>query len=115
MHDWITDNLRAYGGTYQTCTAAVPFLARKQGLVTVTWDPKNLEHILKLSHRKDFIWEDEQDGEAIQLAFSKKKIEARKNWLRHYKPGIYLDQKEKLIKYRDFVNKELILFSMADL
>ncbi|KAE8683892.1 Cytochrome P450 86A2 [Hibiscus syriacus] len=33
--------------TYQTCTAAIPFLARKQGLVTVTCDPKNLEHILK--------------------------------------------------------------------
>ncbi|KAM3753477.1 hypothetical protein ACB098_03G097100 [Castanea mollissima] len=32
-------------------------------------------------HRKDFIWEDEQDGEAIELAFSKKKIEERKSWL----------------------------------
>ena len=48
MHDWISDNLRACGGTYQTCTFALPFLARKQCLVTVTCDPKNLEHILKL-------------------------------------------------------------------
>ncbi|XP_010544737.1 PREDICTED: cytochrome P450 86A8 [Tarenaya hassleriana] len=47
MHDWISDNLRACGGTYQTCICAVPFLAKKQGLVTVTCDPKNLEHILK--------------------------------------------------------------------
>nr|GLL40613.1 cytochrome P450 86A8-like [Ipomoea trifida] len=47
MHEWIADNLRACGGTYQTCICAVPFLARKQGLVTVTCDPKNLEHILK--------------------------------------------------------------------
>ncbi|KAI3444527.1 hypothetical protein Pfo_001192 [Paulownia fortunei] len=47
MHDWIADNLRACGGTYQTCICAIPFLARKQGLVTVTCDPKNLEHILK--------------------------------------------------------------------
>ncbi|KAL3649561.1 hypothetical protein CASFOL_005964 [Castilleja foliolosa] len=47
MHDWISDNLRACGGTYQTCICAIPFLARKQGLVTVTCDPKNLEHILK--------------------------------------------------------------------
>ncbi|CAL5330796.1 unnamed protein product [Camellia sinensis] len=66
-------------------------------------------------HKKDFMWVDEQDGEAIELAFSKKKIEARKNWLRQFEPGTYLDQKEKLIKYSDFVNKELILFSMADL
>ncbi|GMH00507.1 hypothetical protein Nepgr_002346 [Nepenthes gracilis] len=47
MHDWMADNLRACGGTYQTCICALPFLARKQGLVTVTCDPKNLEHILK--------------------------------------------------------------------
>ncbi|MBA0852047.1 hypothetical protein Goshw_000467 [Gossypium schwendimanii] len=47
LHDWISDNLRACGGTYQTCICAVPFLARKQGLVTVTCDPRNLEHILK--------------------------------------------------------------------
>ncbi|BBN70287.1 cytochrome P450, family 86, subfamily A, polypeptide 8 [Prunus dulcis] len=47
LHDWICDNLRACGGTYQTCICAIPFLARKQGLVTVTCDPKNLEHILK--------------------------------------------------------------------
>ncbi|XP_027081147.1 cytochrome P450 86A22 [Coffea arabica] len=48
MHDWIADNLRSCGGTYQTCIFAVPFLARKQGLVTVTCDPRNLEHILKV-------------------------------------------------------------------
>ncbi|CAK9156618.1 unnamed protein product [Ilex paraguariensis] len=48
MHDWIAANLQACGGTYQTCICAIPFLARKQGLVTVTCDPKNLEHILKL-------------------------------------------------------------------
>lgn len=48
MHEWIAANLRACGGTYQTCICAIPFLARKQGLVTVTCDPKNLEHILKI-------------------------------------------------------------------
>ncbi|KAH7570640.1 hypothetical protein ACOSQ2_019276 [Xanthoceras sorbifolium] len=66
-------------------------------------------------HKKDFVWADDQDGEAIELAFSKKKIEARKKWLLQFEPGTHLDQKEKYIKYSDFVNKELILFSMADL
>jgi fatty acid omega-hydroxylase len=47
LHDLITDNLRACGGTYQTCTCALPFLSKKQGLVTVTCDPKNVERILK--------------------------------------------------------------------
>ncbi|KAJ4712053.1 putative Cytochrome P450 [Melia azedarach] len=60
MHDWISDNLRACGGTYQTCTFAVPFLSRKQGLVTVTCDPKNMEHILKArfdNYPKGPIWQ----------------------------------------------------------
>ena len=30
-------------------------------------------------------------------------------------PGTHLDHKQKLINYSDFINKELILFSMADL
>ncbi|KAF2315295.1 hypothetical protein GH714_038746 [Hevea brasiliensis] len=47
LHDWICDNLRACGGTYQTCICAIPFLTKKQGLVTVTCDPRNIEHILK--------------------------------------------------------------------
>lgn len=47
MHEWIAENLRRTGGTYQTCICAVPLLARRQGLVTVTCDPRNLEHILK--------------------------------------------------------------------
>ncbi|PSS24455.1 DNA topoisomerase [Actinidia chinensis var. chinensis] len=86
-----------------------------KGLGTST-SKEGKEYFNDLSkHKKDFIWVDEQDGEAIELAFSKKKIEARKNWLRQLEPGTYLDQREKLIKYSDFVNKELILFSMADL
>ncbi|OMO90493.1 Cytochrome P450 [Corchorus olitorius] len=49
IHDWIASNLRATGGssTYQTCTIALPFLARKQGFYTVTCHPKNIEHILR--------------------------------------------------------------------
>ncbi|XP_077215350.1 cytochrome P450 86A1-like [Tasmannia lanceolata] len=48
MHDWIASNLRKTGGslTYQTCTLTLPFLARK-ALVTVTCNPKNIEHVLR--------------------------------------------------------------------
>ncbi|OVA09462.1 DNA topoisomerase II [Macleaya cordata] len=45
-------------------------------------------------HKKDFVWVDEQDEDAIDMAFSKKKIEARKNWLQQFEPGTYLYQKE---------------------
>ena len=47
MHEWIVGNLRRTGGTYQTCIFAVPGVARRGGLVTVTCDPRNLEHVLK--------------------------------------------------------------------
>ncbi|XP_052620374.1 DNA topoisomerase 2 isoform X2 [Lactuca sativa] len=66
-------------------------------------------------HKKDFVWDNDEDGDAIELAFSKKKIEARKTWLRALQAGTYFDSNEKHIPYRDFINKELILFSMADL
>ncbi|KAI0297539.1 type II DNA topoisomerase [Multifurca ochricompacta] len=57
-----------------------------------------------------------QDGdrELIDLAFSKKKADERKDWLRHFRPGTYLNHDTDEISYSDFINKELILFSMAD-
>ncbi|GBG92399.1 hypothetical protein CBR_g55332 [Chara braunii] len=66
-------------------------------------------------HRKDFEWRTEEDGEAIELAFSKKKIEDRKRWLRNFEEGTYIDLTNTTLNYTDFVNQELILFSMADL
>ncbi|PSS09477.1 Cytochrome P450 86A1 like [Actinidia chinensis var. chinensis] len=49
IHDWISGNLRAMGGTatYQTCTICIPFFARRQGFYTVTCHPRNIEHILR--------------------------------------------------------------------
>ncbi|KAI3988849.1 hypothetical protein MKX01_016420 [Papaver californicum] len=37
MHDWIAENLRATGdlATYQTCTMAIPFVARRQGFIYI--------------------------------------------------------------------------------
>jgi DNA topoisomerase-2 len=55
-----------------------------------------------------------EEAELIDLAFSKKKADARKNWLRDFVPGTFLDMAPRSITYDDFVNKELILFSMTD-
>ncbi|KAF2458755.1 DNA topoisomerase [Lineolata rhizophorae] len=65
-------------------------------------------------HLKEFHTMKDHEAEMIDLAFSKKKADARKNWLRDFVPGTFLDMKDKMISYDDFVNKELILFSMAD-
>lgn len=67
-----------------------------------------------------------QDDHSIQLAFSKKHIEQRKEWLTNWMeegrrrrelglPEVYLYQKDtKHVNYTDFVNQELVLFSNMD-
>ncbi len=65
-------------------------------------------------HLKEFHVIQDNEPELIELAFSKKKADERKEWLRQFKPGTYLDHSTKDVTYTDFVNKELILFSMAD-
>ena len=65
-------------------------------------------------HLKEFNTMKTEEAELFELAFSKKKADARKEWLGNFIPGTYLDQSTKSITYGDFINKELILFSMAD-
>ena len=66
-------------------------------------------------HRKTFAWSTDGDGDLIDMAFSKKRVEDRKRWLTAYEPGTFLDMSADDVKYDEFVNKELILFSRADL
>ena len=65
-------------------------------------------------HLKEFHTMKDHEAQLIELAFSKKKADERKEWLRQYRPGTYLDHSASKISYTDFINKELILFSMAD-
>jgi DNA topoisomerase II len=66
-------------------------------------------------HLKSFHIMRDHEANLIDLAFSKKRADERKAWLGEFKPGTYLDHADvKEICYDDFVNKELILFSMAD-
>lgn len=57
----------------------------------------------------------DDDGQSLEMAFSKKKVEQRKDWLKNFVPGTFLDHSQEQISYSDFVHKELILFSRADL
>ncbi|WWC62083.1 uncharacterized protein I303_104673 [Kwoniella dejecticola CBS 10117] len=65
-------------------------------------------------HRLAFDTLKTEDRGLIDMAFSKKKADDRKEWLRQFKPGTFLDHDTDVIPISDFVNKELILFSMAD-
>jgi hypothetical protein len=45
------------------------------------------------------------DGEALEMAFSKKKVDDRKTWLQGFAPGTFLDHTASAISYSDFVHK----------
>ncbi len=65
-------------------------------------------------HLKKFEVLQPEESQLFELAFSKKKADARKEWLGNFVPGTYLDTTASRKSYADFVQKELILFSMAD-
>uniref|UniRef100_A0A7S3VBL7 DNA topoisomerase 2 n=1 Tax=Chaetoceros debilis TaxID=122233 RepID=A0A7S3VBL7_9STRA len=56
-------------------------------------------------------------SDLITMAFSKKDVEKRKTWLNNLEKDTFLDYSEAQIegvKFSDFINKELILFSQHD-
>ena len=66
-------------------------------------------------HKIDFEYIDAEDMEVIDMAFNKKFADRRKVWLETYDPiTTYVDHSQPKLRYKDFVNKELILFSVAD-
>ncbi|MDC6270774.1 DNA gyrase subunit A [Acetobacter pasteurianus] len=65
-------------------------------------------------HLKRFHALQGEDASCIDLAFSKKKADDRKEWLQNFVPGDNLDPEMNEIPISDFINKELILFSMSD-
>lgn len=65
-------------------------------------------------HRIPFCWSGDEDGEMIKLAFAKSKVNDRKEWLTNFVPGTFFDHLNDELNYSNFVNKELILFSIAD-
>jgi DNA topoisomerase-2 len=66
------------------------------------------------THRLVFDTCDDDDRKLIDMAFNKKRAEDRKEWLRSHVPGTFLDHSVKQIPMSNFINHELILFSLAD-
>ncbi|GJX04542.1 DNA topoisomerase 2 [Tanacetum coccineum] len=66
-------------------------------------------------HIVDFVWENDDDGHAIELAFSNNKIEERKNWLHASEDGTDFDPTKKSIRYLDFIYQEFKQYAIADI
>lgn len=56
-----------------------------------------------------------KDDDAIDLAFNKTRSSDRRNWLnKQYDPNYIIDNQQTKVSFSDFVNYELIQFSIAD-
>ncbi|ORZ40275.1 DNA topoisomerase [Catenaria anguillulae PL171] len=65
-------------------------------------------------HKKPFDPCQPNERKLIDMAFSKKKSDERKDWLIKFEPGTYMDHARDSIPIDDFINKELIQFSVMD-
>jgi DNA topoisomerase-2 len=55
-----------------------------------------------------FKYQDIEDFDSINMAFNKGKADERKLWLNTFLEENFVDHNVKELRYRDFVNKELI-------
>ena len=86
-----------------------------KGLGTSTASEAKAYFSALASHKIDFEFVDDEDMQVIDMAFNKKFADRRKTWLETYDPvHTFVDHSADRLRYRDFVNKELILFSVAD-
>ena len=65
--------------------------------------------------RLNFKYINNEDDKSIELGFSKEETEARKNWLLNFDPfNTYLNQTSGYVRYKNFIDEELIFFSFYD-
>lgn len=55
------------------------------------------------THQIEFTYEGDGDSDVIDMAFSKKRVEDRKDWLRGYEPGTYVDYDVDAMGYAEYV------------
>ena len=65
--------------------------------------------------RLNFKYVNDEDDKSIELGFSREETEARKNWLLNFDPfNTFLNQTSGYVRYKNFINEELIFFSFYD-
>ena len=83
-----------------------------KGLGTST--AKEFKEYFKDKKLVEFLKQDKQCDDSIDMVFNKKRANDRKTWLENYNRDDYLDTNLPQVSYRDFINKELIHFSKYD-
>ncbi|KAL3117199.1 hypothetical protein niasHT_007602 [Heterodera trifolii] len=141
VEEFITPIVKATKGKDEKCFYSIPeYIEWRKG--TENWKSWKIKYYKGLGtstskeakeyfsnmlrHRIPFRYKDDTDDGAIELAFSKKKIEERKVWLTSWmeerkqrreqgEHDIYLYNKDtRSVTFAEFINKELVLFSNTD-
>jgi DNA topoisomerase II len=53
------------------------------------------------THQIGFVYNNDADGDSIDMAFSKKRVEERKDWLRGFEPGTFVDYDVEEMAYTE--------------
>jgi DNA topoisomerase-2 len=62
----------------------------------------------------NFVYNGQTSDDNIDKIFNKKRADDRKTWLENYEKDAYLDTSVPMVKYEDFMNREMIHFSTYD-
>jgi DNA topoisomerase-2 len=62
----------------------------------------------------DFVYDGKESDDVIDKIFNKKRADDRKTWLGAYDKGAYLDTSKSEVKYKEFIDNEMIHFSIYD-
>jgi DNA topoisomerase-2 len=78
------------------------------------------EYFSRLQDHKKIFISDRSEDDPIDMVFSKTRADDRKSWLMEgiqsltEAPAVFIDPAQAKVLYSDFINKELIYFSMSD-
>tara|TARA_B110000483_G_scaffold68665_2_gene85775 strand:- start:7828 stop:11250 length:3423 start_codon:yes stop_codon:yes gene_type:complete len=83
-----------------------------KGLGTST--SKEFKEYFKEKKVVNFVKENENCSNAVDMAFNKKRADDRKTWLENYDRRLFLDTNKESISYSEFIHREMIHFSKYD-
>ncbi|CAE7037157.1 TOP2 [Symbiodinium natans] len=129
LKEFFTPIVKARKGRTETCFYTLPeYEAWKKetdngkgfkikyykGLGTST--PKEAKEYFSAleSHKMQYRYDGVEDDRAIDLAFNKRRADDRKTWINAYEEGRLVDHTQREVSYKDFVDKELVLFAKAN-
>ena len=116
VHSFYT--MTDYQNWYDAESAATPGLKGWEvkyykGLGTST--DKEAKEYFREMKRIEYTWSGAESEQSLDLAFNKKRADDRKDWITGYNRQSVLDYTQTEVKYEDYVNKELIHFSVDNL